>query len=451
MNTGLFFVDSFGMTLIRTLTERKASELDYSIRTVPVGARQIARLAGREFEAENIGDPVAQGTHPPLWVRELVAAEVMKPESFAYVDSAGVPATREYLGTRNRGPEELRPEDILFYNGLGDAIGALHEVLHSGLRILMPAPCYPSWAVLEKIRTGKAPLFWHPEPNLGWQPDFDDIRNILNLHEDIGAILLIQPSNPLGLTLNRESMRQMASLARERQLLLISDEIYRSFHDTGTESPCLLEEVSAGIRAISFKGISKEIPWPGGRCGWMEFRGTRQFEDLGNLREVLLKRKMLEVGSTALPQRVLPQLLSHPDYQEWIDGWNFRLGRLRGYAREVFQDLEGIEAVPSSAGFYLSMHLKGQVLGASSLPAGPAQEFLLQRQRFQVPDASLCDQIVALSGICTVPLSGFGGGWQGFRMTLLAEEAVFLSRLGRIAQVLKNRVQASAGTSLAVP
>jgi aspartate aminotransferase/aminotransferase len=78
------------------------------------------------------------------------------------------------------------------------------------------------------------------------------------------AIMLSSPSNPTGAVLDADTQRQLAELARARNLLLISDEIYRAFHYDGpAPSPA-----AHNPDALVIEGFGKTYGITGWRLGW---------------------------------------------------------------------------------------------------------------------------------------------------------------------------------------
>ena len=81
-------------------------------------AREVARL-GVEITWENIGDPIQKGELLPSWIKEKVADHAYADESYGYVDTQGIPATRAFLADRvnARGGTQITCDDIVFFNG----------------------------------------------------------------------------------------------------------------------------------------------------------------------------------------------------------------------------------------------------------------------------------------------------------------------------------------------
>ena len=68
---------------------------------------------------------------------------------------------------------------------------------------------------------------------------------------------------------------------------------------------------------IAMKGISKELPWPGSRCGWMEFYNRDVDSDFDQLCNAIFDAKMIEVCSTTLPQMAIPKIFTHPEFPSY--------------------------------------------------------------------------------------------------------------------------------------
>ena len=108
----------------RNIVHSGAASLTYAIREiVPVGYRM--RDLGLKMTWENIGDPIQKGEAVTPWIREIMHEVVDQDASWAYCDSAGVPETREFLAehVNRRGGARVTPDDIIFFNGIGDAAG----------------------------------------------------------------------------------------------------------------------------------------------------------------------------------------------------------------------------------------------------------------------------------------------------------------------------------------
>src|SRR5210317_1734538 len=125
------------------LLREGANELSYEIRSIVSKARAVEKL-GQQIFWENIGDPVQKNTKIEGWIKEIIIEFAGRDETYAYSHSKGILETREFLAKLNndRGGAQITAEDILFFNGLGDAIAKLYQYLIPTSRIIGPSPAY---------------------------------------------------------------------------------------------------------------------------------------------------------------------------------------------------------------------------------------------------------------------------------------------------------------------
>ena len=100
-------------------------------------------------------------------------------------------------------------------------------------------------------------------------PDLEDLENKVRFNDSIAGILLINPDNPTGAVYPKEILEKMIDIARRYDLFVICDETYAHIVYNGADS-CHLSAVIGEVPGIAMRSISKEYPWPGGRCGWIE-------------------------------------------------------------------------------------------------------------------------------------------------------------------------------------
>ena len=67
----------------------------------------------------------------------------------------------------------------------------------------------------------------------------------------------------------REILEEIAEIARQHDLFLIADEIYTHIVYNGCPRLRMSQWVG-DVPSLAMRGISKEYPWPGSRCGWIE-------------------------------------------------------------------------------------------------------------------------------------------------------------------------------------
>lgn len=430
-----------------------AEELNYEIRGIVKKARMIENL-GYDITWENIGDPIQKSNTIPAWMKEIVAELVQDDHSYGYADSKGMLETREYLAQINnqKGGVQIAADDILFFNGLGDGIAKLYQFLIPTARIIGPSPAYSTHSSAEAAHANTSPITYNLDPDHNWYPDMEDLYNKIKYNPTIVGILIINPDNPTGMVYPREVLDRFVEIAREFRLLLIADEIYQNITYNGFEAIGLSEILGDDLPGISLKGISKEFPWPGSRCGWMEFYNKNVSQEFSKLCTTLENAKMIEVCSTTLPQLAIPKIMSHPEYAEYRKRANEQIGRRSRIMEDILGPVKGIKFNKTKGAFYNTIIFEEGLLDETQhlpLEDPRIQGFLDQwlKEKEMPHDKRFVYNLLAAERICVVPVSSFCSDLRGFRVTLLEEnEDVFRDTFERLAKSINSYLRSSSKT-----
>lgn len=421
--------------------------LEYEIRHIVQAAKAIEAL-GVPMTWENIGDPVAMGEAVEPWIVEAVSGLLAENRSWAYSPSRGVDATREFIAAQRSqdGGAMIGPDDILFVNGIADAVDKIYDLVRKDARIIMPTPCYPTHSSNEAKRSEYDYLFFRLDPRNGWLPDLDELRCKVRYNPQVVGIAFVNPDNPSSLTYPKESLDEIVRIAQEYGLFLICDEIYTHITYNGAE-PCHLSQYVQDVPAISLRGISKEFPWPGSRCGWMEFYNAQKDSDFGVYAKALVSAKMMEVCSTTLPQLAIPKVVGDERYKPHLKRRAAMFERRANEAYDAFKDMEEVVVNRPSGAFYFSVVFKEGVLnGRQTLPIGnPELKAKIEEMVKGVPsDKRFVYYLMASAGICVTPLTGFHSDLAGFRITLLeTDDAKRRDTLQRLKEAIRAYVQSA--------
>ncbi len=399
-----------------------AHELQYEIREiVSVGNRLIDM--GLDVCWENIGDPVLKGEKIPSWIKEVIKGAIDQDSSFAYSPTKGLEETRSFLAgiCNKRKKIQITEEDILFFNGIGDAISKVYNYLRKEARVVGPSPAYSTHSSTEGAHAGEDHIMYKLDPENHWLPDFNDLRNKIIENNTISGILVINPNNPAGTVYSREVMEEIVRIAEEYDLFIVCDEIYLEITYNGkTSTP--LSDVINGVCGISMKGISKELPWPGARCGWIEIYNRDKDPMFEKYIETILNAKMLEVCSTTLPQKVIPSLLSDSRYKEYHTTRNKQYAAKSKFAYDVLKKIDNIIVNQTNGAFYMTVAFKeGALNNKQSLAVNneKIRDYIEEITRDVDLDKRFVYYLLGATGICVVPLTGFSCELYGFRVTLL--------------------------------
>jgi aspartate/methionine/tyrosine aminotransferase len=431
-----------------TITDPGASSLVYEIREIVEVAKRFEKL-GLPIIWENIGDPVAKGEKVAPWIKEYVSEAVKTDAIYAYSPTKGLLSTREYIAKERNleGGIQITPDDILFFNGLGDAISKVYRNLHPSVRVIGPNPAYPTHSSAEAAHADRPHLTYSLDPHNGWKPDLEEMEQKIHDHPEIGGILIVNPDNPTGYVYTQDVIRQIVALAKKYDLFIISDEIYSNLA-YGVEHK-KLASVIGDVPAIAMRGVSKEFPWPGGRCGWMEFYNRDKDEDFNIYCKSLIDAKMLEVCSTTLPQQVLPQIMSDARYYPMLAERTAVYARRAEEAHKVLSAVPGVIIHKPNGAFYMSLVFEEGTLSATQTLQISNAAIKRELESLTAPDITLDKRFVyyllAATGICVVPLtSGFNSTFCGFRFTLLEQDdEKFTKMLGTMKDALSAYISSS--------
>ncbi len=430
------------------LVNPAAGELTYEIRNIVNVAEKLQQY-GVRINWENIGDPIAKGEKVPCWMKEVVVREVMNDETYGYCHTRGVLETRKFICglTNGRGGAQITPDDIIFFNGLGDAIAKVYGTLKPETRILTPSPTYTTHSTGEMAHANAASVSYRLQPENNWYPDLDDLRNHVKYNPAIAGILIINPDNPTGMVYPEHILREIVDIAREYGLFIIADEVYNNIVYNG-EKTLPLSAVVGDVPALAMRGISKEFPWPGSRCGWIEFYNTEKNGRFRKYVNAILNSKMNEVCSTTLPQKALPAIFSHPEYRRSLQERIDRYERMSNIAYDRLREVPGLLVNRTNGAFYMAVACsEGLLTHRQTLPIGNPEVRELVEGLVNAPgvspDKRFVYYLLANTGICVVPLSSFSTTLQGFRVTLLEKDEVEFRRIfetlaGKIEEYIRS-------------
>ena len=203
----------------------------------------------------------------PSAVREAARARIATGD-VKYTPAAGAPETRRAIAGHIAATRGVvyAPEEVVVCHSAKHALsGALFALVERGDEVLIPLPAWVSYVDLVKI-AGAAPVPIAPLD--GGRPDLDALAAAVTPRTR--AVLFNSPCNPSGYVWTRAEVERLARLAVERDLAVISDEIYRRLVYEGEPavSPASLGAESRS-RTVIVDGASKSFAMTGYRIGFL--------------------------------------------------------------------------------------------------------------------------------------------------------------------------------------
>ncbi|HNF14210.1 MAG TPA: pyridoxal phosphate-dependent aminotransferase [Leptospiraceae bacterium] len=410
----------------RNIVHPGADELIYEIRQI-VGVGKHLEKLGVKITWENIGDPVQKGEKIAPFIKKIVSDLVQNDLSWAYTATQGYEKTRNFLAEKvnERGGTQITPDDIVFFNGLGDAVAKIFGFMRREARILGPSPAYSTYSSAEAAHSGYEHLTYELNPDNGWMPDINDIENKVRYNDSIAGILLINPDNPTGAVYDREIIKKIVQICEKYNCILICDETYAHVNYSGSGSIHLSECIGDKACGMALRSISKELPWPGSRCGWIEVFNRKNDPLFDRYIKSLVDAKMLEVCSTTLPQMAIPDIYSSPEFIPHLNARNEKYRQRAHQAVEILSQVKGIKVVEPKGGFFLTVLFETGILNDRmklKISNSEAEKYISGMLANAANDRRFVLNLLASTGICVVPISSFCCRKDGFRVTLLEED-----------------------------
>ena len=404
---------------------RGGSGLTYEIRNIVMIAKKMQQY-GMKIIWENIGDPVQKGEKIPDWMKEVLIDIIQEDMSFAYSPTKGIDATRQFIAERTnaRGKAQVTSDDIIFFNGLGDAIARAYSSIQVDARMIMPEPTYSTHLMAEVLHASFPPNTYRMNPYNNWTPDLRELEQKVRSHRAIVGILIINPDNPTGFVYPVEAVETVVRIARENDLFVIADETYINIVYNG-KTTVPLSDVIGDVPGISMKGISKELPWPGARCGWMEVYNADKDPIFARFINTVLHQKMSEVCSTTLPQMAVPRIMQHPEYKNYLRERTEHYEKLSAIAYGILKDVPFVIANKTNGAFYMTVLFNESVLNERqhlNIEHPEVRSYVEELVNNVEYDKRFVYYLLASTGICVVPLTSFFTPLLGFRMTLLDKD-----------------------------
>ncbi len=331
-------------------TFKKSTKLEnvlYDVRGPVVDEANRMEAHGMHVLKLNIGNPAPFGFRAP--------DEVVEDMRHQLADTEGYSASRGLFSARKaimqydqlKHIPNVGMDDIYTGNGVSELINlTMQALLDAGDEILIPSPDYPLWTACATLAGGTV-MHYLCDEKADWYPDLDDIRS--KITSNTKAIVIINPNNPTGALYPRELLEEIVEIAREHQLIILSDEIYDRLVMDG-EKHTSIASLAPDLFCITYNGLSKSHMIAGYRIGWMSLSGNK---DLAS--DLILGINMLSnmrLCSNVPAQSIVQTALG--GFQS-VEGYLAPGGRVyeqREYVYNSLKEIDGVSVIKPKAAFY---------------------------------------------------------------------------------------------------
>ncbi|MBQ2999739.1 MAG: aminotransferase class I/II-fold pyridoxal phosphate-dependent enzyme, partial [Clostridia bacterium] len=296
----------------------------------------------------NTGNPATFGFQMPESIYQAIEGQERR--ALGYCDFRGMEEARQKIAAyhRSRGLVDINENDVFIGNGVSEVVNfALQSLLNEGDEVLVPTPCYSLWSNSVHL-CGAKPVFYVCDEQADWNPDCADI--LAKITPKTRAIVVINPNNPTGVLYSKDVLLQIAEIARQKDLLIFSDEIYdRLVMDGLTHTS--IAALAPDLPIVTMNGLSKSHCLCGFRVGWMVISGPKELTE--DYRAAIVKLTSLRLCANALAQLVIPAAIEDMETPASMVRPGGRIFEQREATVRELEKIPDISFVKNRAAFYI--------------------------------------------------------------------------------------------------
>lgn len=364
----------------------------------PSGIRKLFDLAQnrKDIISFGIGEP---DFITPDHVREA-AKQAIDDGYTRYTPNAGFRDLREALAQKLREENNIpvKAEEVIVTAGGTQALfSAFYALLNPGEEIIVPDPGFLVYGS-QILLAGGNPVFLPLREENDFQIDIDELKRLIT--PKTKAILINSPSNPTGMLIKEEVLREIANIALENNLMVISDELYEDILFDGRKHISIASFPDMKEKTISIFGFSKSYAMTGWRLAYFALP-----ENL--ISEMIKIQQNTAVCPNSVTQRAaLYGLLHKEETKMVIEDMRRAYQKRRDILVKGLNEIEGIRCLAPEGAFYAFPNITA--IGKSS------EELSMH----------LLDQC----GVVTVPGTAFGEYGEGYLRFSFATSAELIEK-----------------------
>ena len=376
----------------------------------PSGIRKInektleMERAGKKIYHFEVGRP---DFDTPKIIKDATIKSIENGDVF-YTSNYGIMPLREAVAEKLRNENNLdyTAKEVLITAGATESIYDSYSlILEEGDEILLPNPCWPNYVNAAYIM-GAVPVRYSLAEENDFQIDFDELEGLVT--EKTKAIVIINPSNPIGSMFTLETLEKLANFAKKKDILVISDEIYEKIIYGNKKHISIASLDGMKERTITINGFSKTYSMTGFRLAYIA--APEEFIRVLNI----IHQHNTSCATSFVQHGGITALKEGGDAsEEMVKEYK----RRRDYIVEKVNSIEGLSLNAPDGAFYAFINIKG--LGVSS------EEF--------------CNYLLDEECVAIVPGTVFGSAGEGFvRFSYASSYEDIVEGLNRMEKASKH-------------
>jgi aspartate aminotransferase len=364
------------------MISEKAKKISPSA-TLAIDAKFKAMKAeGQDVVGFGAGEP---DFDTPQHIKDA-AIEAIKQGKTKYTPAAGTIALREAVAKKFKRDNNLdyTAKNIVISNGAKHSlVNTLMAICNPGDEVIIPIPYWVSYPEMVKLADG-VPVFLETKEEDDFKATAEEFRE--KITDKTRAIILNSPSNPTGMVYTSEELEAIAELAVEKNIYVISDEIYEHLIYEGKHVSIASFNEKIKDLTIVVNGVSKTYAMTGWRIGYTACN-EKIAKVMGNIQS----------HATSNPNSIAQEaaLAALTGGMECVTAMKREFVKRRDYMVQRIGEIEGVSCKKPHGAFYIMMNIsqiKGKTFyGKTITTSDEFAELFLEKAR-----------------VAVVPGSGFG-------------------------------------------
>lgn len=273
------------------------------------------------------------------------AVKAMNEGKTKYTPASGILDLRKAICKKFKDDNNLeyKPSQIVVSTGAKQSLAnAFMAILNKGDEVIIPVPYWVSYPELVKLADG-VPVLVNTKKENDYKYSMEELRKVVN--SKTKAILINSPNNPTGSIYSKEDLLEIASFAKENDLIIISDEIYEKLiYDNEKHISIASLSKDAYERTIVINGLSKSYAMTGWRVGY-----SACSEEIAKLMGSIQSHVTSNINS--ISQYAAIEALEGP--QDSIKSMIVEFEKRRNYMIDRIEKINGLSFIKAKGAFYI--------------------------------------------------------------------------------------------------
>lgn len=197
--------------------------------------------------------------------------------TLGYTESLGHPVLRTEIAKLYK---DINPGQVLLIVPEEGIFISLNTILEKGDHVICTFPSYQSlYEIAEDM--GSEVTKWQPDESKGWQFNLEFLQS--NIKPNTKLLVINFPHNPTGYLPSREDFEKIIDIAKEHNLYVFSDEMYRFLEfnpEQRLPSGCEVYD-----KAVALFGMSKTFGMAGARIGWLVTKDSKLYNKMASFKD----------------------------------------------------------------------------------------------------------------------------------------------------------------------